>query len=356
MWAIGVDTHRQLLSAVVVDTQGREQRHWQGPNQASAWLELHGWVAAQCTDGPRQWGIEGTGHQGFGLAQQLVGCGECVFEVNPRLTAALRARSRRLAKSDHDDARAIARLLLQEDAQLPRVQPVDATSPLAILTRERHTLRSDLVRERNRLHAELVRIEPPYAQRVGKLTTRTGLEAVLAWDEAALDALARLQLQTAQRRARRLLVLQDDLAAVDAQIRAHSRQQCAPLTAIYGVAELTAGMLAGYLGPGDRFATDAQLAQHAGVAPVETGSAGRIRHRLNRSGHRKLNELIHRIALTQARGYGPARTYLARRQTDGKSWREAIRALMRHIVRTIWRVWKQCLAGTAPLPAAAATA
>lgn len=346
MWAIGVDSHRQVLSAVVVDAQGRVCAHWQGPNQASAWLELHGWVAAQGGDAPRHWGIEGSGHQGFGLAQHLVTHGELVSEVNPRLTAAMRGRSRRPDKSDRADALAIARLLLQEAAQLPRVQPVDERSPLAVLTRERETLRTDLVRNRNRLHAELVRVEPTYRQRVGKLTTRAGLEAVLAWAGSERDELAELQLQTAQRRARRLLALQDDLATVDAQIRAHSRQRCAPLTAIYGIAELTAGMLAGYLGPGSRFASDRQLARYAGVAPVETGSAGRSRHRLNRGGHRKLNELLHRIALTQATRYGPAKAYVARRQAEGKSWREAIRALKRHLARIIWRAWQQCLTDT----------
>lgn len=352
MWAIGVDSHRQVLSAVVVDAQGRVCGHWQGPNQASTWLELHGWVAAQCGDAPRQWGIEGSGHQGFGLAQHLVMHGELVYEVNPRLTAAMRVRSRRPDKSDHDDAQAIARLLLQEAAQLPQVQPVDDRSPLTVLSRERETLRTDLVRNRNRLHAELLRVEPTYRQRVGKLTTRAGLEAVLAWEGTDLDDLAQLQLQTAQRRVRRLLALQDDLAAVDAQIRAHSRQRCAPLTSIYGIAELTAGMLAGYLGPGSRFASDRQLARYAGVAPVETGSAGRTRHRLNRGGHRKLNELFHRIALTQAARYGPAKAYVARRQAEGKSWRDAIRALKRHLVRIIWRTWQQCLNDT---PSAAET-
>jgi transposase len=102
-------------------------------------------------------------------------------------------------------------------------------------------------------------------------------------------------------------------------------------------------MLAGYLGPDLRFASDAHLSQYAGVAPLETSSAGGTRHRLNRTGHRKLNELIHRIALTQARAYEPARTYVARRRAEGKTWREAIRALKRYIVRAIYTQWKECL-------------
>ena len=38
------------------------------------------------------------------------------------------------------------------------------------------------------------------------------------------------------------------------------------------------------------------------------------------------------------------RASLTRRQTEGKPWREALRALKRHLIRAIWRQWQQCLA------------
>src|ERR1051326_9602596 len=62
-----------------------------------------------------------------------------------------------------------------------------------------------------------------------------------------------------------------------------------PLTRLKGVNALTAGMLAALLGPGQRFHTDADLALYAGVAPLEVSSAGRVRHRVNRGGNRRLN-------------------------------------------------------------------
>ena len=39
----------------------------------------------------------------------------------------------------------------------------------------------------------------------------------------------------------------------------------------------------------------------------------------------------------------PAQAYLARRQAEGKTRREAIRALKRYLVRAIWRLWQACL-------------
>lgn len=105
---------------------------------------------------------------------------------------------------------------------------------------------------------------------------------------------------------------------------------------------LTAGALAGILGPGRRFATDAQLAAYAGVAPLETSSADVVRHRLNRGGNRRLNAILYRIALTQARHSPEARAYLAWRVGEGKTGREAMRALKRFLIRAIWRLWQEC--------------
>ena len=92
---------------------------------------------------------------------------------------------------------------------------------------------------------------------------------------------------------------------------------------------------------------DAQLAAFAGVAPLEASSAGRVRHRLNRGGNRRLNAILYRIALSQARHSEQAQAYLARRVSEGKSKREALRALKRFIARAIWRRWQDCQAAVA---------
>jgi transposase len=116
-----------------------------------------------------------------------------------------------------------------------------------------------------------------------------------------------------------------------------------PLTEINGVGLLIAGTLAGILGPGCRFASDAQLAAYAGVAPLEASSAGAVRHRLNRGGNRRLNALLHMVAITQLRSWPPARDYVKRRMSEGKTHREALRALKRYLARAIWQAWKRCL-------------
>ena len=107
------------------------------------------------------------------------------------------------------------------------------------------------------------------------------------------------------------------------------------LRALPGCGPVTAAKLLGEIGPIDRFPSDAQLARHAGVAPLEASSGKHRRHRLDRGGNRQLNRALHQIAITQARIHPPARAYMERKQAEGKSRREALRCLKRHLARTI---------------------
>jgi hypothetical protein len=88
----------------------------------------------------------------------------------------------------------------------------------------------------------------------------------------------------------------------------------------------------------DRFRSEARLASYAGVAPLDASSGRQQRHRLNRTGNRQLNRALYTIALTQIRIHPPAREYFARRLAEGKTRREALRALKRQLIRTIYRV------------------
>ena len=80
-------------------------------------------------------------------------------------------------------------------------------------------------------------------------------------------------------------------------------------------------------------------------------SAERTRHRLNRGGNRQINPILYRIAVTQARCSPQARAYLERRTGEGKTRREAVRALKRFLARAIWRKWEECQATPAAPPA-----
>jgi transposase len=127
------------------------------------------------------------------------------------------------------------------------------------------------------------------------------------------------------------------------EIRLRTEQSFAPLTRLCGIGLLAAGALAGILRPGLRFTSDAQLAAYAGVAPLEASSAGYIRHRLNRGGHRRLNAILYRVAVMQMRlsprGPGVCSPALAR----GEVGLGGDPRLKRFLIRAIWRLWQECL-------------
>lgn len=336
--SIGVDTHKHLIVAVAIERTGRRLESWQGTNDPAGWQQLSHW--SQSFAQP-SWGIEGAGGYGHGLAQTLLSTGAVVHEINPRWTTQTRRRQRQATKTDQHDALAIARLVQQEGCALPAVQRDDHTCLLGTLTQERQTLVAQATRLRNQLHAHLFQLDPHYRQHWPRLTQRTTIEQLRTYPLPHAPLLA-VRAQSVRRVASHLLLVLEQATAIARELCIVARQALAPLLTICGIGELSAAMLAGYLGPGQRFASDAQLAAYAGVAPLETGSAGQVRHRLNRQGHRQVNAIIHRAALTQLRCSAAGHAYVARRCQEGKTEREALRALKRYIVRAIWRQWQRC--------------
>jgi transposase len=101
---------------------------------------------------------------------------------------------------------------------------------------------------------------------------------------------------------------------------------------------VTAAIIIGHTAGAKRFPTDACFARHAGTAPIPASSGNTKRHRLHRGGDRQLNRALHIIALSRARTDPTTRAYLDRRHAEGKTKKEAIRCLKRHLARRIWRL------------------
>lgn len=218
----------------------------------------------------------------------------------------------------------------------------DESAVLDLLATEREAAVVDATRLRNQIHALLMQIDPEYRDRLPRLDSRAGVKAAATYSSTAPAQLQQMRSAAVRRLAARLTLTLGHADELAQQIKELAAVSFAPLTRLCGVNLLTAGTLAGILGPGRRFGSDAQLAAYAGAAPLEASSAGIVRHRLNRGGNRRLNAVLYRIALTQAHHLPAARAYLDRRVAEGKTRREAKRALKRYIVRAIWRLWQEC--------------
>jgi transposase len=235
----------------------------------------------------------------------------------------------------------------EEAPKLPLVRAEDETVVLDLLSTEREAAVAEATRLRNQIHALLSQLDPGYNGRLPSLTSAAGLRALLTYESREDSHIQRHRAAGVRRLAERLQLVIRQAEDVAEQIRVLAKTRYEPLTRLCGVNLLTAGTLAGMLGPGRRFESEAQLAAYAGTSPLEASSSGLVRHRLNRGGNRRLNSVIYRIALTQAHFLPQARAYLDRRISEGKTRREAHRCLRRYIVRAIWQLWKDCLSSSA---------
>jgi len=286
---IGTDAHKRVHAAVARDDAGGELAQWRGPNRAEGWRQVAAWAAL----GPDcRWGLAGAWNDGRGLAQFLVEAGVVVHEVNPRWTAQRRRTARTRGKRDRLDARAVAPLVRGAAGTLPAVAADGATATRELLVTERDAAVAEATRRRNQVQQVLLHRDPEYpAQQLPKVRTKAGLCAPERDETADRRPLQQRRAGTVRRLAQRLRLAQEHARFLAAQIRGLAAPRFAPLAQICGSDLLTAGTLAGILGPGRRCAADAPLAAYVGAAPPETAAAERVRYRLNRGGNRRLNAI-----------------------------------------------------------------
>ena len=106
---------------------------------------------------------------------------------------------------------------------------------------------------------------------------------------------------------------------------------------MFGVGPIVAAYLLGYSGDVARFASAGHYARYNGTAPIEASSGPKARHRLNPRGNRQLNHAIYMAALTQVGHDTAGRAYYLRKQAEGKSKKEAMRALKRRVSDAVYR-------------------
>ena len=136
------------------------------------------------------------------------------------------------------------------------------------------------------------------------------------------------------RRARELSRATKDLYD---KIAALVKQVAPQLLAEPGIGVLLAAKFIGEIAGIDRFTSDAQLARMAGCAPIPVSSGRTDRHRLDPGGNRRLNSAFYMLAIIRIRDDPRTAVYLAKQRANGKTKREAIRNLKRHLVRRVYK-------------------
>lgn len=332
MIVIGVDPHTKTHTAVALDVaSGRVLGDRTVACSEEGHDELVAWGRA--FGGEHYFAIEDCRHVSGRLERHLLPRGERVVRVPPKMMAGARSSARSYGKSDPIDAEAVARAALREPS-LPEACLAGPEHDVRLLVDHR----DDLVGERKRIqkrlrwHCHDLEIALDLPPRVlDRYVWLKRLEGVLA----ALPACTRRRIALDELRHVRELTV--EIRSLEREISTLMRELSPELLEVPGCSAICAAHLLGRVASAARFGGEAAFAMHAGVAPLPVSSGRTERYRLNRCGNRKLNSVLHVIAVTQARMHPPAITYMERKQAEGMSYREALRCLKRHIARVVYK-------------------
>ena len=333
MIVIGVDAHRDThtATAIVANTAmqianetvaARERGH----------QELLAWASE--IDQERIWAIEDARVWSGALERFLLEHGERVLRVPPKLMSHHRKAVRQVGKSDPIDSHAVALAAVREP-DLPIARLHGPPREIRLLADHRDDLVQDSTRHQRRLRLHLHEIDPELAPAPRNMASRPTLER--------LSRQLSRRAQTAQvvicrDLLRRIRELTRAISELQAQLGRLVRAQAPELLELEGCGVVLAARIVAEVETIERFKHEASFANYTGVAPLDASSGKQNRHRLNRTGNRRLNRALHIIAVTQMRTYTPAKDYVARRRAEGKTNREAMRTLKRHIARRLFQI------------------
>ncbi|WP_190174073.1 IS110 family transposase [Streptomyces mirabilis] len=329
---LGVDTHKDVHVAAVLDHLGRLLDTREFPATAAGYRQL---LDRACQFGTvLRAGVECTGSYGAGLARYLATQRVPVVEVNQPDRSARRRRG----KTDAVDAEAAARAALSGTA---RALPKSGDGQVEVL-RMLRLAKNSAVKARtqalNQLKAVLVKAPSALREELEPLSTallvRRCAELVDPRDgnPAADTAVLTLRLL-----AQRVLRLRQEVTELGRRMTAAVRASAPSLLERLGIGPDCAAALLITAGDNpERLSSEASFAALCGASPVEKSSGKTRRRRLNRGGDRQANAALHRIVVTRMRQDERTRNYLERRTAEGRGKREIMRCLKRYTARKVY--------------------
>jgi len=335
MIVLGADTHKVSHTvAAVEEATGREIAEHTVKAKRRSFEDLLRWGRGLGEE--RVWAIEDCRHVSGALERFLLARGERVVRVPPKLMAGARKSSRERGKSDAIDAVAIARAAIREGLDtLPVAQLAGPERDVRLLVDHRERLVGQRTALINDLRWGLHDLWPEF-----DIPPRALIHT--CWQDRVGGRLARAeqvaQVRIARDELRRIRELTRSIDALEHELAGLVSALAPQLLAERGCGVLTAAKLIGEIAGVSRFASDAKLARSCGSAPIPASSGQTRRHRLDRGGNRQLNCALHRLAVSKGRLDPDTAAYLARKQAEGKSRREALRCLKRHLARRVWRL------------------
>jgi transposase len=328
---IGVDPHTSTHTAVAIDRDERPLARLRLVADRCQVQRLLAWAEPLGTQ--RSWAVESAEGLGKLLAQQLVEAGELVVDVSPTLAARVRLLgSTKASKNDPNDALATAIAGLGH-CGLRAVRLEDHVAVIRMVIDRYHDLVALRTQAACRLHVALRELIAGGApRRVGAERGAKLLRSIHPQGAAGVE------------RKRLALELLADVRRLDRDIATAKRRVADAVTASARRCSSCTVSARSLRGSSWGTSVTRHGSRHQSGSPPTTAplpskppSGPRSRHRLDPRGNRKLNHALHLAAVTQVRHDTPGQDYYQRRIAEGKSKKEALRALKRRISDAVWR-------------------
>ena len=326
----GVDTHKDVHVAAVVDDRGKIldmasfDANTKGYAALQHWLESFGTL--------ERVGVEGTGSYGAGLARHLQDHAVEVVEVN-RPNRQMRHQR---GKSDPVDAEAAARSALNGEATVVPKDHDSIVESIRVLRVAFYSARDTRTRLALQIR-DLIVTAPAMLRESMPAKTADRVAHCAKFRPGNVRSpheATRLALKTLSHRYQDL---SEEMTELTTFLDELTKEANPALRAAKGVGVDVASILLVAAGSNNqRLRNESAFAAMCGVSPIQASSGQTNRHRLNRSGNRQANNALWRIAVNRMTTDEETKIYLARRTAEGKTKRDVTRCLKRHIAREVF--------------------
>lgn len=345
---VGVDVHKDQHTAVATNCFGQILLEKEINNSKEEFEQLVTKVKT-LADGKRLkpiFGLEDVSAYGQRLAWHLIGEDFPIKIIAPVLVDRERKKLTHPEKSDSRDALGVARTLISRISELPNFS-ISKTEKIAKELKEMVVDREFLVKEKTRIKNQLHRLlHQAYNTKYQQFFKNPfSVKALRYWLKNPIPANlsdCRLLKNQIKRKVKRIEGIKKEMEEIEEELEILLNQLNQKLETLNGCGLVLASSVLAEIKDIDRFKSSSALAKYGGLCPKEKSSGKKIRHIKTKSGNRRLNKAIHRIALAQIgrRGNDASRQYFKKKIAEGKNKAQAMCCLKRRLVDIIFAMLK----------------
>jgi transposase len=347
---VGMDIHKDNHTAVATNCFGQNLLEMEISNSQKDFDDLIARVErlSRAENLKPILGLEDIYGYGLRLARHLYNKGLSVKMIAPVLVDRERRYETHPEKSDSLDALGVAKVLIQRIDKLPNYS-ISKNDEISKNIKELSLDREFLIKEQSRLKNQLHRLlhKAYNSEYREKFRDPFSLKALKFWRRYSLsgkknentDHILNNQIR---RKIKRLLAIREEIKEIEQELKLLLWESGQKIETLNGCGVVSASQVLAEIRNIDRFHSPHSLAKYAGLCPREKSSGKTFRHIKTKSGNRRLNMAVHRIALSQISRSGNqyAKAYFQRKISEGKTKVQALCCLKRRLIDIIFMMLK----------------